>query len=197
MSDQEGGRRPASPFLACASTADVPSLPCGARPPAGRLLLPHPSTERRVERGAGLIGLLVAVVVLGGLAVAAVVSVQAMTASPTGLKGQSSALLPGAAGPTPAPPSAPAPAAGNNILSVSAQETCRANFAAAQAAVSLYQAEHGELPVKIGQVQTVVRDPLSTDRFTITIDPLHAGGLEVATPGHPAKDGDSNCDFAA
>jgi type II secretory pathway pseudopilin PulG len=153
--------------------------------------MPHPLTRGGVERGAGLIGLLVALVVLGGLAAAAVMSLQGTTASRTDLDGQSAAPLPRAAGP------GPAPTAGNNILSVSAQETCRANFAAAQAAVGVYEAEQGEPPTTISQVQALVRDPLSTDRFTITIDPLHAGELQVATPGHPAKDGDSNCDFAA
>jgi hypothetical protein len=95
------------------------------------------------------------------------------------------ALLPGNA----------APSVGNDITAASAA-TCHANFSAATSAVNIYQAEHGTLPTTIAEVQTLLRDPLSTNRFTITIDPRHPGELQVATPTHRAADGDTNCGYA-
>jgi hypothetical protein len=87
------------------------------------------------------------------------------------------------------------PSAGNDILAASAA-ACHANYATATSAVNIYQAEHGTLPTSIAEVQTLLRDPLSTNRFTIAIDPRHPGELQVSTPGHPAADGDTNCGYA-
>jgi hypothetical protein len=42
----------------------------------------------------------------------------------------------------------------------------------------------------------LIPDPLSSSSFTITIAPGSPGQLQVATPSHPAADGDVNCSFA-
>jgi hypothetical protein len=139
------------------------------------------------DLGAALLGVLLTLLILGGLAAGLLISLPTTTSSgPNANPGSASvASLPGGA----------TPALGNDITAASAV-ACRANFAAAQTAVGLYHAERGALPTTIGEVQPLLRDPLSTNRFTITIDPSHPGLLEVATPGHPAVDGNANCAYA-
>jgi hypothetical protein len=140
------------------------------------------------QRGAGVIGILVTLLALGALAVAVLMALPSITSSPS--KGD-----PGSAAIASLPGGAP-PSAGNDI-SVASTTACHANFAAAKTAVGVYQAETGALPTTIAEVQNLIRDPLSSDRFTITIDPRHPGELQVATPGHPPADGDINCAFAS
>jgi hypothetical protein len=85
-----------------------------------------------------------------------------------------------------------ADAAGRDLTAV-AVSACRTNFQAAEAAVSAYEAETGSLPSSISEVQTFIRDPLSSVFFQITIDPLRPGRLQVATRGRAAADGEANC----
>jgi hypothetical protein len=86
-------------------------------------------------------------------------------------------------------------AAGSDIAAAEVS-ACRTNYQAAETALSDYEAEEGSRPTKISEVQALIRDPLSSAFFQITIDPLRPGSLEVATPGHAASDGDANCETA-
>jgi hypothetical protein len=83
-------------------------------------------------------------------------------------------------------------AAGSDVAAAEAV-ACRTSYAAAQAAVSSYEAETGSRPTSISQVERLVRDPLSTPFFAIGIDPRKPGQLQVATHGHPGVDGNANC----
>jgi hypothetical protein len=133
-----------------------------------------------------LIGVLLTLLVLGGLAIVVLMALPSATGSSKATSGAgATALLPGNA----------APSVGNDITAASAA-TCHANYAAAKSAIDVYEAEHGTLPTTIAEVQTLLRDPLSTNRFTITIDPRRPGELQVATNAHPAADGDTNCAYA-
>ena len=81
-------------------------------------------------------------------------------------------------------------------ISSAAIAACRTNYAVASQAIDEYQAQHGQLPKTTADVQAYLNDPLSSRQFTITIDSAHPGQLEVATRGHLASDGPSNCAFA-
>jgi hypothetical protein len=83
-------------------------------------------------------------------------------------------------------------AAGGDVAAAEAA-ACESNFEAAEAAVKSYEAETGSPPTAVAEVQALIRDPLSSAFFTITIDPNEPGQLQVATRGHPAVDGDGNC----
>jgi hypothetical protein len=124
---------------------------------------------------------------LGGLAAAVLISLPSLPGSSSNATSGTAVL--------PTSPSGALAAGGNDITAASAQ-ACRANFAAAQTAVDVYQAERGTPPSSIAEVQSLVRDPLSTAHFAITIDPRRPGQLEVATPDHLATDGDINCQYA-
>jgi hypothetical protein len=125
---------------------------------------------RESEVGSSLLGLLVALVILAGLAV----SIPLMTAG-----GSSS-------------PKTNAPAAGADINAASVA-ACQADYAAAQTAVNEYQVQKGSLPTDTNQLQPYLRDSLTNASFSITIDPHHPGRLQVTTPGHSPTDGLTGC----
>lgn len=79
------------------------------------------------------------------------------------------------------------------VISAAATVACRTNYSAAEAAIQQYEAEFSSVPTKISQVQTLLRDPLSSPAFTITIDPKRPGQLQVGTKSHVAADGSANC----
>jgi hypothetical protein len=144
-----------------------------------------PVEGKQTALGAGLIGLIVAVAILGGLAAAVLVS----RGSDTG------ARLGGALKPTQTPSASPGAAAPD--IAAAANATCRADYQAVNTGVSYYQALNGHAPADIAALGSLLKDPVASPRFTITINPQHPGQVEVATPGHPASPGDGNCAYAS
>jgi hypothetical protein len=142
--------------------------------------------KRRVDphsgHGYGLVGLLMALLLLGGLAA---VVVTALPDSGTNSRHGTTSSLPGLVTQHP-----------EAQISAAAQAACQANYAALEEAVAVYQAQHGALPSSVAKVQSYFRGSLSTPEFTLTIDPSHPGQVEVRTNGHPASDGDGNCRYA-
>ena len=137
---------------------------------------------QRSQQGYGAVGLLVTVVVLGGLAAVVLTALPGSgTKSPHG----ATPSLPGLATQQP-----------QAQISAAAQEACKANYAALEQAVSFYQAQHGSLPTTIAELQTYFHGTLSTPQFTLTIDPIRPGQIQVQTGKHAASDGNSNCRYA-
>ena len=104
--------------------------------------------------------------------------------SGTGLPRGASSLLPKAATPQV-----------QGELNAASEQACLSNYDALQTAVSEYQIEHGALPTQVGQLQPYFRGTLATSGFTLSIDPVRPGQLEVQTPGHPAAHGNDNCRY--
>lgn len=128
--------------------------------------------------------ILVVVLILGLAAGAAVASLDASQSSTSGHASRGTAEI-----------TIPSPAQG---IAAAAVQACKADFGAADAAVSEYEAEHGQPPASITDVQSYLRDPLNAPQYhySITIAAGHRGQLEVATPAHPASPGSGNCAYA-
>ena len=138
--------------------------------------------NRCSHQGYGAVGLLVTLLVLGGLAAVVLTALPSSTTkSPRG----GTLSLPGLATQQP-----------GAQISAAAQQACQANYAALEQAVSFYQVQHGSLPTTVAELQTYFRGTLSTPQYTLTIDAIHAGQIEVETSGHPASDGNGNCRYA-
>ena len=146
------------------------------------------SSERgvRPDSGRGLVGLLVAIVILAGMA-AAVLGNQ--NGSGGDHEGRSSA---GGAATT--IDSSPVKAASD--VSEGAQVACRTNYQAVTEAVAEYQVLHGRAPGDLAALAAMLRDPVTSAYYSITVDPTSPGAVEVATPEHPAAPGDTNCAYA-
>jgi type II secretory pathway pseudopilin PulG len=138
--------------------------------------------KRCAAEGYGLAGLLVALLVLGGLAAVVLVAL------PDWGTGRTS----GSKGPIPSIANQPAQAQ----IAAAAQQACFANYDALQQAISVYQVEHGSLPTSTAEVQANFRGSLSTPEFNLGIDPARPGQIQVQTNGHPASDGNGNCRYA-
>jgi hypothetical protein len=139
---------------------------------------PAPSSS-----GHGLIGLLIATLVLGVLAV---VVIGGEGAVGSGNHRRTSQTFISAA--------APGNAAAN--LQASAAAACRTDYQAVTSAVSYYEVLNGRPPDNMTALRSVLRDPVSSSRFSITIDPARPGQVDVAAGDHPAAPGDGNCTFA-
>jgi hypothetical protein len=74
--------------------------------------------------------------------------------------------------------------------------TCRVDYQEVQTAVDAYEAMNGRPPASLAQLGTILQDPLSSSRFTITINEAHPGQIEVAAAGHPPEPGPANCAYA-
>ena len=136
----------------------------------------------RGERGVGLVVLMLTVLLLGGLAAVALTSLPTTRSeSPRGLTSSVSAL---------------AQQKDSGQITAAAQQACFANYAALQMAVSAYQVIRGSLPTSAVQLRTYFKGTLATSAFTLTIDPVRPGQVQVATGGHPSADGDGNCRYA-
>jgi hypothetical protein len=134
-----------------------------------------------------LIGLLLAVAIVAGLAAGIPLLLgigggRSVTTLPSGAP---RGLAPGI--------SASSKADAGNDLTAAAAAACLTNYKAADSAVAAYEAQTGFPPESIDQVQALVKDPLSSALFTITIDPNKPGQLQVATRSHGASDGNVNC----
>lgn len=125
---------------------------------------------------ASLLGLLSVLVVLGAVAGAVLLSLEAEPT--TGGASHSSA----------------ATAAVGADESVAAQVTCRADYDAVSEAAGTFQVLHGHPPADVTSVLPLIGQPVASHYFTITIGP--GGFVDVATPGHPPQAGDGNCAYA-
>jgi hypothetical protein len=144
------------------------------------------SSERgvRPDSGRGLVGLLVAIVILAGLA-AAVLGFQ--DGSGGDHQGQ-----PGAAASTPNA----SPAKAVSDVEEAAQIACRSNYELVSEALDEYRIMHGQRPATMAALAPMLRDTVSSQYYTITIDTVGPGTVAVATPGHPTAAGDANCAYA-
>jgi hypothetical protein len=141
----------------------------------------HKSTQRG-EAGRGLIGLVVAMGLLG--VVAAVVLV-AQSGGSHDLQGLSpSSTINGS----------PANAAGD--IHLAAEADCRYAYAGVTAAVADYEVVNGRPPTDMAALRPMLRGPINSSRFVISLNPTRLGQVEVAAPGHPATPGDAACTYA-
>jgi hypothetical protein len=135
--------------------------------------------------GMGLLGLILALGILGGLSAMAVVGLSGSTLPDT-----SELTLP-----TPAPSDASQMSHGsdNNAAAVAA---CRSDYQAVQSAASVYRVLNGADATRMRDLQSILKDPVTSPYFIISIDPQNPGVIEVATSGHAARPGDGNCAYA-
>jgi hypothetical protein len=160
-------------------------MPTAPRPEVkspNNLLPARPARPNEV--GVSLVGLLVTLAIVG--AMAAAIPLLERGSNPN-------AVSPGVSISTGRHPASGAVAAASNDISAAEVAACRATYEAAETAVSAYQVQTGSLPTSVSQLKAFIRDSLSSASFTITIDPLRPGQLQVATREHVAADGDANC----
>jgi type II secretory pathway pseudopilin PulG len=134
------------------------------------------------DRGYGLVGVLVALLILGGLAAVALTSLPDNGRTSRRNANNSISRVANQ------PPQAQ--------ISAAAQQACLADYAAIEQAASAYQIEHGSTPTNMAELQTYLRQPVSASEFTFSIDPARPGQIQVQTKGHPASDGNANCRYA-
>lgn len=136
------------------------------------------------DRGAAALGLLVVLLVLGGLACVVIIA-QPGGGSKLGTStGTASSQL-----------NASSANASTNT-SAAAEVSCRTDYEIASQAVSYYETLNGHPPKDTADLSTLIKDPLSSPYFTISIDPYLAGQVDVATKGHVSSPGDGNCSYA-
>ena len=134
------------------------------------------------DAGFALVSLLVVLLILGGL-----VGVVLMAQS--GTPGSKPSIA------VPHLPSMGAsPANAGPDITAAAVEACKASFRAANDAMEAYEALHGHPPQNVSDIQSMLKDPLNGVGFQVTVS--QAGQVEIATAGHPASVGDTNCAFA-
>jgi hypothetical protein len=126
---------------------------------------------------------LVALVILGGLGAAALVSQTSGGSAPA------------------SQPTAPtiinaSPSKAATDIQVAAVITCRSDYGAVVAAVSYYEALNGKPPADMAQLKPIIRQSINSTRFSIRINPAKPGQVEVAAGGHEATPGDGNCGYA-
>jgi hypothetical protein len=150
----------------------------------------------RPDHGVSLVALVVVVAVLGGMAAIVVSKLGASS-------GLNPEQLPSVTLPvshTPATTSGKKPiasgSAGISDISAAVAAACRADYEAATEAAAEYDALNGRAPATLAQLESFLKDPLTSASFTISVDPQIPGQLEVAAPGHPAEPGSANCAYA-
>jgi hypothetical protein len=151
-----------------------------------RYAKPRPGSPQSVRRqrdsdGQGLAALILAIALLGGLG-AAIPLVIGSTSGP-----RTDQELPSQRA------SAPQGAA-SDIQA--AATTCEVDYQAAQTAVETYEAINGRPPASMADLQTVLRGPISSTRFSITINRARPGEIDVAAGGRPPQPGSANCAYA-
>jgi hypothetical protein len=130
----------------------------------------------------------VAIVILAGVAAAALGS-----QSGSGGDHQGSAATSFGATPSTLDDS---PANGAKDISEAAQIACRTNYQAVTQAVYEYEVLHGTPPADIAALASMLRGPVTSSYYTITLDPTRAGAVDVATPYHSGTLGDANYAYA-
>ena len=88
------------------------------------------------------------------------------------------------------------PAKADSDVSEGAQVACRTNYQVVTEAVAEYQVLNGRPPGNLAALASMLRDPVTSAYYSITVDPASPGAVEVATPQHPAAPGDANCAYA-
>jgi hypothetical protein len=146
----------------------------------------RPVTKRAEgSSGFGLLGIILTVLALCGLAAVAIAAANTDTKTVSdSISGLPSLTLPNRVG-------------GSNIVGAAAEIACRTEYATVEQAVSVYQEIDGKPPSSLTQIAQILKDPLTSSHFTISIDLRHPGQVDVATTGHPARGGDSNCSYAS
>jgi hypothetical protein len=86
------------------------------------------------------------------------------------------------------------PRSASSDIAGAARVTCRTDYQAVRQAVDAYTAQHGQAPASMSDLAGLLRDPVTSAYFTISIGP--GGQVEVAAPGHTASPGDGNCDYS-
>jgi hypothetical protein len=141
-----------------------------------------PDQAATSELGLGLIGVLVGLVILAGMAAAVLASQGGAGGDHQTHSTQTTIDA--------------SPAKGAADISAAAQATCRTDYSAAAEAASEFQTLNGRPPASLAELEPFFKDPLTSSAFTITVSSDVAGQLEVETPGHPAQPGDANCAYA-
>jgi hypothetical protein len=134
------------------------------------------------ETGRGLIGLLVAIALLGVMGSVLLVTQTGPTSRSDRAGGGTTINS--------------SPSRGALDIHAAGVAACHANYEAATAAASYYQTLYGKPPTNVNDLRSIFRDFVSSNRFSITIDPTHPGLVEVAANGHPAQPGSGNCAYA-
>lgn len=95
-----------------------------------------------------------------------------------------------------------------NVTHSSASAACKADFKTIETAQEAYRGQVGTSATSFGQLETQqvgqnlalvgpwIKEAPSSTHYTISFDLTpgqHYGDIAVATPGHPAVDGSSNC----
>lgn len=138
------------------------------------------------QGNAGLVGLLVTLGAAGALGIA-LLAMNARTpnaksrAHVPAVDGQSIQASPGAAAPD---------------IAAATIEECRADVAIVVEAVSEYETLRGLPPKAMTDLSDVLKNTITSSRFTILIDPRHPGQVDVSTPGHAPAGGDADCAYA-
>jgi hypothetical protein len=135
-----------------------------------------------LDVGVGLLGVLVGVVILAGLAAAVLASQDGSGGDHQAHSSQTTVDA--------------SPAKGATYIYAAARETCLTDYAAAVEAASDFVTLEGRQPATMAELESFYKGSLTSGTFTITVNPHVAGQLEVATPGHPAQPGSANCAFA-
>jgi hypothetical protein len=141
-----------------------------------------PEHSAKSDLGVGLIGVLVSLVILAGLAAAVLASQAGSGGDHQAPSNQTSVDA--------------SPAKGAADVSSAAQATCRTDYAAAVEAASEFETLTGRQAATMAELGSLVKDSLMSSAFIITINLHVPGQLEVATPGHPAQPGNANCAYA-
>ena len=137
----------------------------------------------RPSSGFGAVGLLAAIAVLAGVAA---LTLGLSHGSSSGTHGHGAGAPVGTLG------TSPGAAAGD--ISAAARATCQTDYQAVQQAADAYAAEHGHPPASVSDLSGILRDPVTSPYFTISIGPT--GQVDVAAAGHVAASGAGNCAFA-
>ena len=138
---------------------------------------------RSGEFGHSLVGLLIALALLAGLAATVLVS-QTGGVKDTGHESGAASTV----------NASPGNAAAD--IQAAAAVTCRADYEAVVTAVSEYAALNNRPPIDMAQVAPMMRQPIGSTRYVIGINPVEPGLVEVAAGGRLAAPGDGNCAYA-
>lgn len=139
------------------------------------------------DPGRGLVAFLIVLATLGIGAAIAVASL-----------GRSTGSLPTTSGSAPFRPASSSPSAAPTVqvTQAAAIAACRADYATVSTTESAYEAINGRPAGNVRQLSDLLKDSVTNSSFAINIDANHPGQVDVATPGHAAASGDSNCAFA-
>ncbi len=79
------------------------------------------------------------------------------------------------------------------VISQANAVVCQSDYAAVVSAVSTYKTINGHDPTSMSDLSSVQSQSVTNAGWTIGLDPNNPGQVTVASPGHPATDGDANC----